>query len=133
MEEALIRFLLADPALAALVGNRIHWRRRPQSETALPAIVLSLVGFTGQMTNEGLNGFQNDRVQVDCYGETYLSARAVANRVEALMKAIRSPVADWRLQSAELVLRADFDEQSPAAETRLFRRTADFSIWHKAA
>jgi len=86
METALIAKLLASAGVTALVSTRINWSRRPQG-AALPAIVLHRISGIPDYHHSGTSGLVSSRVQVDCYGVSYGSAKAVARAVEAAITA----------------------------------------------
>jgi len=70
MEEALIALLLADPTIAALVGNSVFPVARPEGST-LPAIVLHRIGGAPLNADDGEVGLENARMQIDCWTRTY--------------------------------------------------------------
>lgn len=86
MEEALRTLLLGNPAVAALVGSRVDWGMRPQG-SLLPAICLTTV--SDAPVNHSLDGpgVSQARVQIDCFGETYKSAKDTARAVRRLLDA----------------------------------------------
>lgn len=132
MEEALVGYMLAGTALAALVGSRIHWVYSPQG-TASPRIVLYRISGVRDMSlNNGPTGFVSSRVQVDCIGTSYSSAKAVARAVEARLSGYSGTLGSTRLEGVFLVGERDdfFDTETP---DKLFRTSLDFNIWHKGA
>ncbi len=70
-------FLLANTALAALIGTRIYPLQLPQN-AVLPAVVQQTVSDVHELHQSGPAGYPTARVQYDCWGASYLSARAVA-------------------------------------------------------
>ena len=86
MEEALRTLLRGHAPIAALVGTRVDWGVRPQA-TALPAICLTVI--SDAPVNHTLDGPgpSQARVQVDCFGASYGSAKAVARAVRRLLDA----------------------------------------------
>src|SRR3546814_9166156 len=65
MDKALRDRLIADPAISAIVGTRVYWIDRPQSASALPAIVLQKVSPGRTYTTKGATTLQGTRVQFD--------------------------------------------------------------------
>src|SRR3546814_21111914 len=63
MDKALRDRLIADPAISAMVGTRVYWIDRPQSASALPAIVLQKVSPGRTYTTKGATTLQGTRVQ----------------------------------------------------------------------
>lgn len=89
MQTELRTLLLADTALAALVGTRIGWGVNSQG-AALPRIVLQLIGDNGQgHVFEGGDGLYQGRVQINCYGKTYGASAALAQAVKTLLDGYR--------------------------------------------
>jgi len=86
MESSLIAKLLATAGVTALVSTRVNWSRRPQGEP-LPAVVLHVIDRIPDVTHGGRSGLLVSRVQCDCWGETFGSAKAVARAVEEALTA----------------------------------------------
>lgn len=86
MEEALRAVLLGHAPVTALVGSRVDWGKRPQA-TGLPAICLTNVN--DGPVNHTLDGPgpSRARVQIDCFGASYASAKAVARAVRRRLDA----------------------------------------------
>mgnify|MGYP002654589094 FL=1 len=84
MEEALRTLLRGNAAVAALVGSRVDWGMRPQG-SGLPAICLTTI--SDAPVNHSLDGpgVSRARVQVDCFGATYGSAKDTARAVRRLL------------------------------------------------
>lgn len=129
MEEALIGFMLSDAPLKALVGDRIDWQKRPQGD-ALPSISMQRVSGVRDYAMQGPTGLVQSRVQVDCWGETYASALAVARAARDLLSGIRRHIGATELQGAFIDgERHDFEKEGNAAEG-FHRISMDFQIWH---
>ncbi len=77
MEEALLALLLADTALAGLVGDRIEWEELAKG-TAMPAVVLNQISGARSYTFRGRIGLVSYLIQVDCWGATAKSSRDVS-------------------------------------------------------
>ncbi len=129
MEEALVAVLLADAALAAIVGPRITWQVRPQGD-ALPAIVLQRVSGARDYAMEGPTGLVQSRVQMDCWSVTYASALAVARALRNLLSGLRTEAGGTELQGCFIDLeRHSFEKDGEAAQA-FHRVMIDFQIWH---
>jgi len=129
MEAALIAKLLATAGITALVGQRISWSRRPQGE-ALPAIVLHRIDGAPDYHLTGASGIVESRVQVDCWGASYGSAKAVARAVEAAVSGQRFTQGAIRFDAILILDERDstFDETTP-----LFRTSLDLGVFHASA
>lgn len=129
MEEALVAYLLAGSSLAALVGTRIHWVRSPQG-TVSPRVVLYRISGLRDMRMAGPTGLVSSRVQCDCIGTTYGSAKATARALEARLSGYSGTTGGIVFQGAFLVGERDdfFDTDTP---DKLFRTSLDFNLWTK--
>lgn len=120
MEAALIAKLLASDGVTALVGQRINWTRRPQG-SALPCIVLHRIDGTPDVHHGGRSGLVQSRVQVDCWGASCGSAKAVARAVEAAITAQTFTQGAIRFDCILVDSERDttFDETTPIFRTSL--------------
>jgi len=124
MEAALIAKLLATAGVTALVSTRINWSRRPQG-AALPAIVLHRVSGTPDVHHAGASGLVVSRVQVDCWGASYGSAKAVARAVEATITAQTFTQGATRF---DVILIDSERDDSTDETTPLFRTSLDLMV-----
>jgi hypothetical protein len=131
MEESLVALLLAHAPLAALTGTRIYWLRAPQN-VAAPYVVLQTVSAIPDVSHSGPSGLVAGRVQADCYGLTYASAKGAARAVSGRLSGFRGTqggtVFDGVFKDSERDLYED-----DASTDKLFRVSMDFIIWHKGA
>lgn len=84
MEEDVRTLLLADGGVSAIVGTRINWGAHPQG-ASMPAIVLTAVSNVSGHTLDGPWAMSDGRVQVDCYADTYSSAKALGRAVRTAL------------------------------------------------
>lgn len=119
----------SEATLPSLVGTRIHWVRSPQG-AASPRIVLYRISGLRDMRMDGPTGLVASRVQCDCFGTSYGSAKAVARALEARLSGYAGTTGGIEFQGAFLVGERDdfFDTETP---DKLFRTSLDFNIWHK--
>ena len=80
MEEDLRALLLADSAVAAIVGTRVDWGSRVQG-AALPAISMHLISGAEGYHLKGRDGLSITRVQIDCWGVSFASAKLASRAV----------------------------------------------------
>ena len=83
MEEAIISKLLADSGVGALVGSRVFPGSRPQA-SALPCIVMYRISGAPGYADDGEIGIEQARMQLDCWGQAFTSAKQVSRAVQAL-------------------------------------------------
>lgn len=128
MESALRSRLLAAGPVAALVGQRIAWVERPQTD-ALPGITLELITDDRETNMRGFNGTQPGRVQIDIWAATYGSAKAIKEAVIAAL-APRATVAGIHFHAGFFSAR-DLSEKT---DTRfIFRPSIDYSFHYSTA
>lgn len=127
MEEALATHLLAQAGLTALAGDRIAWARRAQG-SALPAIVLHVISRTPQYTMDGEANAKPQRIQVDCWGGSYGSAKAVARQATAALSGVLATVGAVAFLGGFKEGERDSFEQGDGADG-LYRVSMDFIIW----
>lgn len=130
MEEAVIAWLLADPALAALIVDRLTPGVRTQGDH-LPALVFNLISDLPDYSNDGQTGLTQARIQLDAYGSTYAQAKAVARAANARISGWRAVVGGWTIQgvfqqNARDTFTHDAPEKIPGVST-------DFIVWAHAA
>src|SRR3546814_13924685 len=101
MDKALRDRLIADPAISAIVGTRVYWIDRPQSASALPAIVLQKVSTGRTYTTKGATTLQSTRVQFDLFGLAY---RDIAPLYEVLLEELEQPQTVHGLKFGQAVL-----------------------------
>ena len=112
--KTLIDILLADAATIALVGNRITPLTRPQ-DLQLPAITAQRISVVPQNSLRGFANLDANRVQLDCWADTYAGARALAAACRTAINA------------AGHVCVSEVDDFE--IETRTFRVIQDYSVW----
>lgn len=127
----MIGLLLSSAALAAIVSKRIYWVRAEQGATP-PRIVLHRISGNRDMHMGGPSGLVESRVQFDCYGTSYLSAKGVARAVEALLSGYSGTAGGTTFDGCFLVAERDQFEDTETAD-KLSRVSLDFIIWHKGA
>lgn len=133
--ETLSELLMADPAVSAIVADRIYPRTLPDGAT-FPALVITKVSGLGAYTNDGDTGLEAARVQIDCYSADGASA------VIELRTAVRRKLSGFRGGPASgspcaigsCFCTNDIDLSAPETERsgpRLRRRMLEFQIWNR--
>lgn len=74
-------YLLARPAVAALVGQRFYQKRLPQGVATLPAVTTRIISETFDHALSGLGGIVQTRINFECFGDTSAVARSVADSI----------------------------------------------------
>jgi hypothetical protein len=129
MEEALIAYLLATPAITSLTGTRIYWMEIPQG-SAYPAVRLQVISTVPDYTYEGAQGLKRSRVQVDCYAGSYLGSKAVARTIETLISGEKFTQGPVRFEGCFMDAERDGFEPT-APPDKLFLTSLDFIVNYK--
>ena len=127
MGEALIAKLLADSGVLALVATRVYPGVRPQAEP-LPAIVYNMISANPSYSDDGEDGIEEARIQLDCWGVTYSSAKTVARAVKAALSAFGGTVSGVRFRYITLGLEHDIQEPGANSASYPFRTSLDFIV-----
>lgn len=129
MEKDLIDLLLANAPLVSLVGDRVTPVARTQGDP-LPAVVTMRISGAPEYADDGEVGIQNARMQIDCWGESYESAKDLAAAVTTALSAVRDIV-----QGATTFIYIILDDVRDSRESGfnnaeyLFRTSLDFIVW----
>lgn len=99
MEEALRTCLAANSGLVALVAQSIQWDVRE----ALPSLALHLIDAPPDYHLKGASGLVQARVQMDCWGRTFIEAKAVGDAAVAALPAIRQVIGGIRFQGCTVL------------------------------
>ncbi len=134
LELELRGFLLADPAIAAIVGDRIYPDPAPQN-AVMPFITLGRVSALHEYDLDGYAGQAGPLIQIDCwadapeyngnYGLTKQLGLAVKNRLNGYIGPIGV------IPRADAAIATERDIFDPQDRTR--RASIDFRIWHDDA
>jgi hypothetical protein len=134
--EALRTHLLADAAIAALVGTRCYPLRLPQKVT-MPAIVLSLIsgGRPGHL--RGVGGLARARYQLDSWAQTYDGATALAAVCRQRLDGFAGEWTDGGSPAVVVYAKVFYDTGQDRFETEILgglaRHSADYLIHHSTA
>ena len=126
METQLRTRLLNASAVAAIVGNKVHWGVRPQGE-AYPSLVLTIVSDPRPQDYKGNIAHRSTRVQADCYGTT--RAQAVSLR-EAVIAAIVPTATVGGVTFRRAFVNNVVNRDGYTDTGLVFRDMVDFDIWH---
>lgn len=125
---ALVSRLTTVAAVTALVGSRIYPLKVPQGAT------MPCIRYANISTIERVNAMGNDpgpvsqRMQLDCYGTTYASARAVFEATQAALQRYRGTEAGIEVMASFIDDEQDSFEED-ATYGGLYRSRLDVVIW----
>lgn len=130
MHEDFRALLATDAAIAGLVAGRIAWGLIPQG-SADPAIALHEITATPGYHMSGPDDLLPVRVQVDCRGQTFASAMAVARAVRAKLSGFKGIEGTTAFQ-AIFQLSGRSRSEKPG-NTVYHTVSTDFEVWSKPA
>jgi hypothetical protein len=129
MEESLRAYLIADTTLSGLISTRLAWGVNDQGG-AMPRATMQIISGSPEYSDEGESGLSENRVQVDCFGTTYASAKAVARAVTA-----RVSGASFIQGGVRFNVFIDSERDDPEAfegGREVHRVSLDLIVWHTA-
>lgn len=134
MEEALVARLRADAGISALVGTvnsrpAVDWIER--SET-LPCITLQDVTSGRNYAHDGAIDLESPTVQIDCWAESYGTAKLIARAVIAEMETAAT-VSGIVFDESFLAASRAMDPEDLGGGIKVFRQSLDFRVWFKPA
>jgi hypothetical protein len=118
-EEALVARLQASPGVTALVGSRIYPMQTPQL-AVMPSITYQRISTVRIQGLRGSTGLADPRIQVDCWADTYPSAKAVATEV-------RKSLDGWDDGDVSGLILGELDLL--VTDGRRHRVSQDYSVW----
>lgn len=111
-------------AISALTDDRIYPVLRPQG-AGLPAVTYQIIARDHQVNLDGGDSsLRQLRVQLDCWARSHEDAM---NLLDAVIARLDTAASSFR---AVLIAGAGDEDYEP--ETKLYRRTQDFSCWYRA-
>jgi N-acyl-L-homoserine lactone synthetase len=126
IEDGLYSYLIARPAIKAIIGNRLYPDRLPQEPT-LPALVYNNVGGAPVDHHSGPAVLESTRFQIDAFAKTSRDARMLIDAVRLALESYRGSMGTHRVDTILVLEHAvgDFDDIPDD-----FRRMSEFMIWH---
>lgn len=123
-EAALVARLLAATGVTALVGDRIAPLQLPEKPT-YPGIAYRLVDRDPVSTFGDDQALSSHMIEVECWGASMASARAVGDAVRGALQRWRGSAGGVTVQAT--FLGGAFTDYDP--ETRSYSETIDFTLW----
>lgn len=127
-------YLLADGAIAALVGTRVYPVILPQGVTAT-SIVYSRISGQGDHHMQGASGLSRPRIQIDCWSLSADHAASLALAVKERIDGFRGAMpwgASSPQDSAEVLaifFESERDDYDP--DSKLYRVSHDYLVWFR--
>ncbi|HRJ40833.1 MAG TPA: DUF3168 domain-containing protein [Caldilineaceae bacterium] len=132
IEAALWAELTGDAGVSALISTRLYPEHLPQSPT-YPAATYRRISTLPVYCRANNGRFQQVRIQIDCYAETYASALALADAITAAMEGW-TQASGPRVDRAYVANRQDnfADLLGEDGEIGLYQESVDFFVWFSA-
>lgn len=127
MQQGLRKRLIDDTALAAEVGTRVDWGKRPQG-SSLPAVTLVVINDGRPVHLKGQMSTRSTNVQVDVYAETYQKALSIARMV---IDALRIPMTVSGKTFGAIFVDSQRETTEALGTMQVHRQSIDFTVWHK--
>lgn len=125
MQADFIQLLLAAPAVAGVVDNRVWPAARPQG-SPLPAIVCTRISGQPGYDDDGEIGLETARIQVDMWAETYTQAKDLSRLVRTTLSAFSGVQGGTNFSYIMLDEERDQREQGGSQTDYPFRVIMDF-------
>lgn len=113
-------------ALLATAAPRRFWGRAPQAAPQRPYVVLSRVSGVPGYHMQGPDGLTASRVQIDVYGDTYVSAHSTGDAIISILSGYRGGT----IQGVFLAGRRDLTGIDGSDPNELFRMSIDVIVHH---
>ena len=129
MQSALVARLKSAAPIAGIVGSRIYWTKVPQ-DTDLPYIRMQTISDERPADLEEYDAARETRVQVDCFAESYQTARALA---EAVIYSTAEPATISGVRLGRTKAEGPRDLGEDIAGKFIHQLSIDLLIWHRLA
>lgn len=126
LEAGLHAFLLADPAVAALIDTRLTPLILPQ-DPAYPAATYQRISASRLRSVDGPAGRGKPRLQLDCWGATYAQAKALAAAAGRALDGYKGLMGSVQVDAVSLDNEQDVHEEEP----EVYRVIQDYLISHQ--
>lgn len=123
IENAIYARLTGFAGFTALCSSRVYPVAAPQGATR-PYVTYQQVSRQPIRSTSGASGGTRPRAQIDCWGDTYTSARAVAKQVRLALDNFRGTAGGVTVRAASL--ESELDLKDTEVEPKLFRVSLDF-------
>jgi len=127
---ALFSHLNSSTAIAALVGTRI-WPVKRRQKSTLPAITLNVVSDQSISASTGATGYDQARIQVDCWSTSFSGAHGLDIAVKHRLRSFTSSTTTPKIDSCQDAGGSYLGEPvEPGEDAMIHRFTRDFTIWY---
>jgi hypothetical protein len=126
IEQGIMQLLLASPALAGIVGDRIHYVKAPE-DTVAPYLVINKISGPRDHTHDGGSGLANPRIQFSAFSFQYADCKAIIEALQDLMQGFSGVMGEVEVNGWFF----DNETDNYEKDTDLYQVTADYIGWHR--
>lgn len=127
IEEALFSLLTGTAGIATLISNRVYPEGDVPEQATKPFVVHSRVSSPKDARTQDQKAYPGYRIQLDCYADTPLAARALGDTIDAALDSYRGTVGSYKIEAIFVEdSRTEFDQ-----ETKEKILSLDLLIWAK--
>ena len=127
IEEALVAYLLAQPGLTALIGNRLY-PDLLEDDTSLPAVVYLNVSDTKDHTLAGQLDLESPVIQFTAYATTKAGAKAVAAQLKTALSDYHGTLSGVPVQYIKLLNELSSSSTTADGMVRVFTTDLEFEV-----
>lgn len=126
IEVALQQYLRAQPAVAALIANRLYPLLLPQPPVGWPSVTYSCISRYPERDLSGVIYFTS-RFQFSCWSERYGEAKVTAQAIRQALEGYTGPLGEFRVLGATMANEIDLGQP----DSGLHHVPVDVVIKHK--
>jgi hypothetical protein len=126
IETELNVYLLANTAVAALVGTKIYPVQAPKDCVA-PFIVFNKVSAQREYTHNGFASLQRSRMQVSCYAARYLT-NGTEIGARSMAEAVKTALEAWQGSTKIQAIQIENDPDLIDPDTNWYHVPVDFFV-----
>lgn len=133
MPETRITALLKADGTVAAITTRVQPVKANQAGS-FPLITYQRISTSPVNHATGTTDTTECRIQVDCWAETYVGSKALADAVRGALSGVADGSGDPQLSMIHLVSEIDLPESpDPGEDTTIYRVSQDYLIWYNPA
>lgn len=126
IEGAYTSYLTGSAGLTGIVGDNIHWLKRPAWKD-LPGVTLQKINERRLVGSQ--MGLSETIIQVDCWATTYAVMKSIGNAIVMLCNGVAMTIETTEFQG--MFIDADEDGLEGESPEQFFRNRLDVRIWHR--
>lgn len=125
VEEGLVTYLLAQPTITGVIGQRLYPIHIPQNPT-LPAIAYQRISTPRTYSHQGFSNRARPRIQLTLFALSYSACKDLAEKLRAVLAGYRGLWGTVNIFSTFV----DNELDDYDTETQQYRRIIDLLVDH---